>query len=313
MINVPGREKPVVRCYSLSAGSDPGQYRVSIKRVMAPADQPSVPAGLVSNYFHEQVNEGDILDVQAPRGHFVLDPERQRPAVLIAAGVGVTPLLSMLWGIINSRSGQEVMLFYGVRNGSDHAFKEELEELANQHANIRLVVCYSRPTPEDERNEGQAYHHQGRVSVDLLRGYLQSSNYDFYICGPAGMMDGLKTQLIKWGVNKGNVFTEAFGPATVKKVSAKPPTGKKGPVCRVTFTKSDKVVEWKADSENLLTLAEANGVKVESGCRAGNCGTCTVAVKSGEVDYLVEHGADLRDGDCLACIATPKGDIILDA
>lgn len=317
MLKVPGREKPVVRCYSLSDAHCNDSYRITVKRVSAPSRDPSLPPGLISNYLHEQVTAGDILDVQAPRGNFVLEPERQRPAVFIAGGVGVTPLLSMVKTIAESNSGKEVLFFYGVRNGSEHAFKDQLETLSQQHANIRLVVCYSQPTPEDEEGEGRDYHHEGRINVDLLKGYLQATNYDFYLCGPAEMMDSVSKQLIKWGANKTNIFSEAFGPATISKSIAKPKArtaaAKETSSSQVTFSKSDKTLAWQPASENLLDFATANGIQVESGCRAGNCGTCAVAIKSGEVKYITEHGAELKAGTCLTCIAIPKGNIILDA
>ncbi len=319
-LNIPGREKPVIRCYSLSDCPNPERFRVTIKRVAAPRDVPSAPPGLVSNYFHEQLSEGDILDVQAPRGHFFLSPEHDRPAVLIAGGVGVTPMLSMVNSIAASGSGREVLFFYGVRNRADHAFKETLEQVFEQHANVRLVVAYSQPAPDDEQYEGRVYHHKGRVDVDLIKSYLQSTNYEFYICGPPAMMETLNKQLLKWGVAKKDINTEAFGPATVSKTQAKPAaaaasSAKAGAASgtSITFAKSGKTCDWTSTAGNLLDLAEANGIQIESGCRAGNCGTCVVAVKSGNVKYVTEHGAELEAGTCLACIAAPDGSVVLDA
>ena len=206
-LSIPGRDKPVIRCYSLSDSPHPKQYRVTIKRVGSPPDAPAAPPGLVSNYFHEQLSEGDILDVQAPRGHFFLDPKLERPAVLIAGGVGVTPLLSMVNSIVATRSGREVVFFYSVKNRSEHAFKETLEGVPEQHPNIRLVVAYSKPSPEDERSEGRGYHHTGRVDVELIKSYLQSTNYEFYICGPPAMMETLNKQLLRWGVAEQDINT----------------------------------------------------------------------------------------------------------
>ncbi|MDA1053269.1 MAG: 2Fe-2S iron-sulfur cluster-binding protein [Planctomycetota bacterium] len=319
-LNIPGREKPVIRCYSLSDSPHPKQFRVTIKRVGSPPDAPSAPPGLVSNYFHEQLAQGDILDVQAPRGHFFLDPEQQRPAVLIAGGVGVTPLLSMINSIVATRSSREVLFFYGVRNRADHAFKETLQQVTAQHSNIRLVVAYSQPSPEDEQHEGRDYHHTGRVDISLIKSYLQSTNYQFYICGPPAMMETLNKQLLKWGVAKADINTEAFGPATVSKAFTKPQESaarslKAGDASstNITFAKSGKSCDWSPSVGNLLAFAEANGVKIDSGCRAGNCGTCVVAVKSGKVRYVTEHGAELEEGTCLTCIAAPDGNLVLDA
>ena len=319
-LNIPGREKPVIRCYSLSDHPRPECYRITIKRVASPPKAPTAPPGLVSNYFHEQIGEDDILDAQAPRGHFVLDPDKERPAVLIAGGVGVTPLLSMVNSVVEAQSGREILFFYGVRNRAEHAFKEHLEDLTQQHANVRLVVCYSQPTEQDEEGEGRDYDHHGWVNVELIRSYLQTTNYEFFICGPPPMMETLTHQLTQWGVAKRDIFTEAFGPATVSKAfghsHAAAPAAAGEPqeaVDQVTFAKTGKTCRWKSEAENLLDFATANGVEIESGCRAGNCGTCVVAVKQGSVTYLTEHGAEIAEGTCLTCIAAPNGDVVLDA
>ncbi len=313
-LKVPGRDKPVVRCYSLSDCHDSKCYRVTIKRVMPPRDAPLAPPGLVSNFFHEQLDEGAIVDVQAPRGHFYLDPQRERPAVLIAGGVGITPILSMVKTVAECGSGRELLIFYGVRDRASHAFREELEKLVENHANLRLIVSYSQPAPEDMSGEGSEFHNTGRVTIELVKSYLPSTNYEFYLCGTPGMMETLNQQLIEWGVAENAILTEAFGPATVSKAFHQPkPDQDTAVACQVTFAKSGVECAWEPSSENLLDFANAKGVNIDSGCRAGNCGTCVVAVKSGQVTYVTEHGADLEDGSCLTCIAAPDGDVVLDA
>jgi len=319
-LNIPGRDKPIVRCYSISDRPRSSDYRVTIKRVRPPRDQPNAPPGLVSSYFHEQLSEGDILDVQAPRGQFFLELEKERPAVLIAGGVGVTPLLSMARTIAEMDSSREIMFFYGVRNGTEHAFKNELEQLTKNHDNVRLVVAYSQPTDDDMAVEGQTYQHVGRVDIELIKSYLQSTNYEFYICGPAPMMETLNQNLTKWGVAKQDIKMEAFGAATVSKARGKPaksPSTSGGTesaaTCQVTFARTGKKCGWNEKSGNLLDFAAANGIEIESGCRAGNCGTCVIAIKSGKVAYITEHGAELEVGTCLTCIAAPDGDLVIDA
>ena len=320
-VNIPGREKPVVRCYSLSSCFNHQSYRIGIKRVASPPDSPSAPPGLVSNYFHEQLSVGDILDLQAPSGRFFLDLEKERPAVLIGGGIGVTPLLSMAHSVANSDSRREVLIFYGVRDRDTHAYKAELEDLAEKHPNIRLVVSYSQPAAKDELGEGRDYHHTGHITIELLRSYLRSTNYEVYICGPPSMMESLVDPLRKWGAATKDIHTEAFGPATVSKsvekaVSTMPNTesGQPAAARQVNFAKSNKSCVWKGGGETLLDLASDNGVSIDSGCRAGNCGTCGVAVKSGQVRYLSELGMDPDEGStCLTCVALPDSDVVLDA
>lgn len=311
-LDLPGRDKPVIRCYSLSdSPNHPDYYRVTIKRALPPPDQAGAPAGLASSYFCDHVRTGDILDVKAPGGHFFVDLLKPRPVVLISGGVGITPMLSMANAIVESGSKREVWFFFGARNGVEHMQKEHLERLEKEHENFHLHVCYSRPRPEDR--PALDYHHADRVSVDLIKRELPSQNYDFFICGPGAMMKSITDDLRAWGVPDEHVFFEAFGPATVKKAAPKAVIDASAPALQITFGRSGKVCAWKPELSSLLEFAEEQGVKIEAGCRAGNCGTCLVAIKSGQVDYLSEHGASAEDGSCLTCICKPRTNLVLDA
>jgi ferredoxin len=180
---------------------------------------------------------------------------------------------------------------------------------------VRLQVCYSDPGPEDLK--GQDYHHGERVTVALLNRVLPSSHYQFFICGPPPMMDQLIRDLKGWGVPEKDIVIEAFGPTTVKRVALAIEGGaaarRTDVTIEVTFAKSGKTVRWNGEVGSLLDCAEQNGVSINFGCRAGNCGTCLTAIKEGEVDYLVEQGAKPEAGSCLACIAVPKTNVVLDA
>ena len=312
-LRLPDREKLLVRCYSLS--DSPFQtdyYRISIKRLGPPPREPDAPPGLSSNYFHTELNAGDIVDVKAPSGNFFLDLSKHRPVILIGGGVGLTPMVSMLNAICESGSQREVWFFYGVRNGDECIMKEKLEALEAEHENVQLRLCYSDPT--DGEVEGEDFHHAARVSVDLFREVLPSNNYEYDMCGPPPMMESLTTDLRAWGVPDGDVNLEAFGPASVKKKApaedqaAEASTGQV-----VTFARSNKKLTWDGSHDSILELAEANGVELDFGCRAGSCGTCITAVKTGEVSYVEEPGSLPEQGSCLACISVPKTDLALDA
>lgn len=313
-LNIPGRDKPVIRCYSLSDGPRSDYYRVTIKRVPPPRDK-DVPPGLISNHFHDNINEGDILDCQAPRGDFFLTPEERAPCVLIGGGIGITPMLSMLTSLLERNPSREVWLFYGLRSSSDHAFKTRFEELAAQNENIRLCICYSRPGENDV--EGKDYQYAERVTVDLFKKVLPSNNYEFYICGPPPMMATLPDALKEWGVPDSRVFMEAFGPASAPKKKKAPPKEEKSgeksaSAAKVKFTRSDKEVEWSDSFDSILEFGEDQGITMDSGCRAGNCGACEVALLSGKVS-CVSAGAEIADGSCLTCISVPDGDVTIDA
>jgi hypothetical protein len=319
-LDIPGQDKPVIRCYSLSDAPHDDVYRITVKR-LPPPSHADAPPGLVSNYLHEQCNEGDILDVKAPGGKFVLDPRARKPAVLIGGGVGVTPFLSMLNSVIDTASSREVWLFYGIGHGGEHVMKNHLRGMDARTDNINVVICYSQPRDDDV--DGDDFDHEGYVSVELLKQYFSTNNYEFYVCGPPPMMSALTQQLSKWGVPKSDIRTEAFGPASVKaqkSVSLPSVSPSRSPneaectACSVSFAKLKKEIPWDGASDNLLEFAEANNVALEGGCRAGNCGTCEVAVLSGEIEYNQEpEFPDLEDGCCLTCIGVPKGDVVLDA
>ncbi|MBT4258366.1 MAG: 2Fe-2S iron-sulfur cluster binding domain-containing protein [Nitrospina sp.] len=309
-LNIPGQVKPVIRCYSLSDSPyHPDRYRVSIKRVLAPRDT-SFPPGLGSNYFHDSLNENDIIDVKAPSGHFYLDMTKSTPVVLLAGGVGITPMLSMLNAIIEMGSKREVWFFLGVRDKTEHVMQEHLDIVAGENENVNLRIFYSKPAETDVFNKD--YHVKGRVNVENFKSILPSNNFDFYMCAPPPMVKDLRNDLADWGVPKKNIHFEAFGPATVK-VCKKESDKESDSKISVQFKKSGKNLMWDSQASSLLDFAEANQIPIDSGCRAGNCGTCLIAIKSGDIELVGEPGSEPEAGSCLACISVPKDNISLDA
>jgi ferredoxin len=146
----------------------------------------------------------------------------------------------------------------------------------------------------------------------LLKEQLPSNNFDFFMCGPGAMMKDLNEGLLAWGVAEEHIHMEAFGPASVKRAPA-PATPAAGPQLKVGFSRSSKEVAWSGQATCLLDLALAEGVSMSYGCRAGNCGSCKTAVKSGKVKYSKQPGCDVEAGSCLTCISVPDGDLLLDA
>lgn len=313
-LSIPGRDKPLVRCYSLSDGPHRSEYyRVTIKKERAPRDRPDLPNGAGSSYFTDTVKEGDILDVKAPSGHFFLEMAKSNPVVLIAGGVGVTPMLCMAQAIAAGGSKREAWFFYGVRNSKEHIHKQELEKLAAENENIHLHVCYSQPQAGDVK--GRDYQSEGRVTIDTLKELLPSNNFEYFLCGNGSFMKSLTDGLEAWGVPEKDVHFEAFGPASVKKKAVEPTPSETEFLSKtnVTFKRSGKTVGWDPNLGNLLDLALANGVRIDAGCRAGGCGSCLVAIKSGTVKYVSPPDAMPEEGACLTCICRPNGNLELDA
>ncbi|MDP6875678.1 MAG: 2Fe-2S iron-sulfur cluster-binding protein [Alphaproteobacteria bacterium] len=312
-LRLPDRDKPLVRCYSLSDSPfQTDHYRVSIKRQGPPPREPDAPPGRASNYFHADLHPGDIVDVKAPSGNFFLDLSKHSPVVSIGGGVGLTPMVSMLNAICESGSQRETWFFYGIRNGDEHIMREHFEALEAEHENVHVRICYS--DPKGDEVVGHGFDHACRVSVDLFKQVLPSNNYEFYVCGPPPMMEALTADLRQWGVPDDDIHFEAFGPASVKKTAAAPGTEVAAATGQiVTFARSNKKITWDGTQGSILELAEANGIELDSGCRAGSCGTCITAVKTGDVDYVEEPGSRPESGSCLACISVPKTDLALDA
>lgn len=303
--------RTITRCYSLSDGPDPARYRLTVKRVPAPHDLPEVLPGLSSNHLHDHVRVGDVLRAKAPSGRFYIDPDESVPAVLVGGGIGITPMMSMLSWCLANQPRREVRLYYGLRNGDEHAFKARLEELAASHPALSLHVVYSRPAPTDV--QGRDYQHVGHVDVELLRRTLPHGRHQFYVCGPPAMMQSLVPALAAWGVPVADIRYEAFGPASVKLPGAQaaPVAGDAG--VEVRFQRSGRTLAWDGRDASLLDFAERHGIVVESGCRSGGCGSCQTRVLEGSVRYEHEPDHDVAPGHCLLCVGQPEASVVLEA
>jgi ferredoxin-NADP reductase len=297
-----GEMKRVVRCYSLSDQPQPDGYRISVKRE---------PEGLVSNHLLDQIQAGDTLMVRAPSGHFHLLDEPPLPLVLIAGGIGITPMLSILLSLLKRSSEREIWLFYGVRNGREVIMHDQLKALADYHPQFHLYLCYSRPEASDRPDID--YQHAGRVDVPLLQSELKLNHYQFYVCGPGAKLESIVPGLESIGTSPEDIHYEAFGPATLNRSCEKTASNaqKTEEHWQVTFSRSGRSAKWSTHHDSLLNMAETEGVEVGSGCRAGSCGSCQSRIEKGEVEYSQEPIADVQQGHCLLCISRPISDIEL--
>lgn len=306
-------DRTLTRCYSLSDGPHAGRYRISVKRVLAPVGKPEVPAGACSNQLHDRLQIGDVIKAKAPAGRFVVAPEPNVPIVLIAGGIGITPLLCMLRGGLAAESNRAVHLYYGVRRGAEHGFRKELEELARLHPNFRMNVVYSQPDPDDA--SGRDYQHTGHIDVDLLRRTLPAGRHRFYVCGPPTMMASLMPALGQWGVLPDDIHHEAFGPASARsaQASSRAEVARPSLSFEVMFRKSARTLVWDGKDASLLDFAERHDVAIESGCRSGSCGTCEVKLIAGTVRYVEKPDHEITPGHCLLCVGFPDSPLELEA
>ena len=198
-------------------------------------------------------------------------------------------------------------------NKRQHVMPSHLKRLARDHQNINVVICYAEPTRECVK--GKDFHYRGRINRRLLEGLLPSTDCQFYLCGPPPMQDAIIGDLREWGVAEKDIKWESFGKRKGKK-RASPAVGDNvravEPI-EIVFARSGKVGKWSSEEETVLDVAEAAGVALDSGCRAGQCGTCATAIKQGAVRYLEEPGTQPPPGTCLTCMAIPKEGLVLDA
>lgn len=207
-VDIPGEKNTHIRQYSLSDAPGKSYYRISVKREDGNQDQ---PAGKVSVYLHEQVEQGDILFLSAPAGDFVLDQKDARPVVLISGGVGLTPLVSMLNTLVETNPNRQVTFIHAAQNGQVHAMREHVEELARQHSQLSVHWCYDKPTDYDRATN--AFHKEGYVDISTLEQMVPSKDVSFYFCGPTPFMKALYHTLKEYGIAEADIHFEFFGPA----------------------------------------------------------------------------------------------------
>jgi ferredoxin-NADP reductase len=272
-----------------------------------------LPPGASSSHFHDRIHEGDVLQVKAPSGHFFIDPDASVPAVFIAGGIGITPMMSMLRWCVAEQPERLVHLYYGVRNSGDHAFKQVLEDLAAAHPRFKLNLVYGNPGPDEVL--ARDYQHVGHIDLDLLRRTLPHGRHQFYVCGPPPMMQSLVPALREWGVQGDDIRFEAFGPASVRpaRFATNEPLAIASAAMDVRFSRSGRTLAWDGQDANLLDFAERHDLEVDSGCRSGSCGACRTRVLSGVVTYADKPDHDIPKGHCLLCVGKPKSALVLEA
>ena len=304
----PSPNRPaLIRNYSLSNDPRSREYRIGVKRE---------PHGAASEYLHTNVAVGDLVDVAAPRGAFFLT-DTGAPVIMLSAGVGVTPVLSMLHELAAAGSTRPVWWLHGARDGDNHPFARESRDLLNRLPNSRSNVFYSQPTPTDQL--GVDYTDRGRLSVEVLAELGLPHDGDAYLCGPVTFMDDFSAALTAHGLDPARVHSERFGvidaltPGIIAQTTPPhPPTGPAGHGPAVHFARSGLDAPWGPPSTTLLEFAEACDVPTRWSCRSGVCHTCETALLSGSVRYDPAPLDLPAEGNILICCARPEGDVVLD-
>jgi ferredoxin-NADP reductase/predicted pyridoxine 5'-phosphate oxidase superfamily flavin-nucleotide-binding protein len=299
---VPGLDAPLMRTYTLSDSYDARRYRISVKR-----------EGIASNWLHDHLAVGAQIEAKRPRGTFIYDDDSPRAAVLISAGIGITPMMAMLHHALHSPAGgatrpKRVFFFHGARGDRERPFSAHLKDLARRYPAVSMHLFDS--TGEAVAEGVSA----GRVSIEALKRVLPFDDYDFYLCGPEQFMREMYEGLRGLNVADERIRFEAFGPASIKRTGVKRETPAADPIAReagvmpITFARSARTAQWSPRDGSLLEFAEAQGVDATSSCRSGMCGTCSTRLLSGKVRYDGEVEAHIEPGHALICMARPVAD-----
>ncbi len=290
-------EPPTERSYSLSSAPAGGVYRISVRA-----------QGQVSRHLHRHAAIGSMVELRAPRGEFRVDTSARRPLVLISAGIGITPMLSMLRQVVyegmRTRHTRRTWFVHGARTATDRAFAAEIENIVQTVGGaVTLVQALSQP--DDAVQEGVDFQHHGRVDVALLKRVLPFDDFDFYLCGPTAFMQSIYAGLRELQVPDHRIHAEAFGPSGLHRDSvAALPAQSSRPVT-VHFTAAGKQAQWLPGTGSLLDLAEASGLAAAHACRQGICGSCSHALASGSVTYSQPPAYGIAAGQALLCQAVP--------
>ena len=303
----------MMRSYSISSSPTQRDYvELTIRRE---------PRGAVSRHIVDLLRVGDLVEAGGPVGKFVFDGTQSDSIVLISAGVGVTPMLSIARYLTEQSWDGEVYYVFSCSTPRDYMFADELARLEKENPKLHVAVTVSRPEGTDWKG------HRGRISKEFLSESVpELTSRRIHICGPPAMMDATKTMLAELDVPPDNVKTEAFGtpkPTPAAAGTGAAPSGPAtGPV--VNFSKSGKSSKTHLDMKNgdsppeqtVLELSEELGVNIDFACRVGTCGVCKVKITEGKVEQEVQDALsdeDKANDIILACQAKPTTETTVEA
>jgi ferredoxin-NADP reductase len=325
--------KTVGRSYSIASPPTRTSYvEITVKRE---------DDGEFSRYLHDRISVGDTLQVRGPSGAFTFDGGNADSIVLIAGGVGITPMMCVIRYLTDMTWPGEIFLVCAVRNTEEFIFREELEYLQRRWPKLHVAAAVAA------RSEGTAWMGlEGQLSKDaIIHAVPGIDKRRIHLCGPPPMMDAIRRVLAELGVPSDQIKTEAFGPAMglvppprpspapplpvavtelLQKVETDdvPPGAREareaeaGPAtATLSFARSGKAAPLPPD-RTVLEVAEAIGVPIDYSCRVGTCGICKTKLLAGQVTMEVQDALtdeDKASGTILACQARSLGNVTVDA
>lgn len=294
----------MIRSYSISSSPTHREYvELTVRRE---------PRGAVSRHVVDLLRVGDLVEAGGPVGKFTFTGTEADSIVLISAGVGVTPMVSITRYLTEQSWKGDIYFIFSIHAPSDFIFAKEIAELERANPKLHVAVTVSKP-------DGTGWAGlRGRITEELLSKTVPDlASRRIHICGPQGMMDATKAMLAELKVSAEQIKTEAFGavkpsPAAAG-TTAKPTATATGPL--VTFSTNSKSAKIHP-GQTILELSEELGIGIPFSCRVGTCGVCKVRMTSGEVEQEVQDALDDDDkanNIILACQAKPKGEVTVEA
>jgi len=266
--------------------------------------------GIVSGYLHEQVKEGDLLDASGPYGRFTFRGVESDSVVFLGGGVGITPLMSSIRYLTDQSWNGRIDLVYACKDLESVIFRDELNQLARRHPNLHVSIVLS-----DESSAAWTGP-RGFITAELLGQIPQIRSRRIHLCGPSVMMDAVRNELGKLGIDLASVHSELFlSPSRTVPPGLEVSAGDTATAVTCSFERSGKKAPLAA-GQTVLEAAEEVGVPIEYACRQGYCGLCKIKLLSGEVTMDVDDGLtplDRSSGVILACQAKASADISVDA
>ncbi|MFT6558934.1 pyridoxamine 5'-phosphate oxidase family protein [Sneathiella sp.] len=299
-VKVPVEEgQPLIRTYTVSSSPLDKVIRISVKKEQG-----------ASRYMHNNLQPGDTLAVRMPRGSFSLDTSERKPAILLSAGVGITPMVSMMRAALQdgfrTRALRPVTLIHSSRNSRERGFFDEIQDLVKSaDGSLQYVSLLQEVTAQEE--PGIHYHEQGYITQELLQDVLPGEGAEFFLCGPDRFMQSVYDLLVQMGIKDEDIKAEAFGPAAIKRnveVKSEPAAAEEALV-RFQHSGGETAHVWQKKDGTLLEFAEQHGFAPDFSCRNGVCGTCAVPMASGSVVYGPQPDAVPDDGQVLLCCSRP--------
>ena len=303
----------VRRSYSICAGVDDPQLQVAVKRV---------DGGRFSAYANDSLKAGDAIDVMPPAGAFTcaLDPAHEKSYLCIAAGSGITPVISIVKTILAREPKSHVTLLYGNQKVASIMFREELEALKNRYMErFQLIHILSRENRDTDILNGRIDNRKGG---ELMRGLLDLGTTDeFFLCGPEAMISEVSRGLRASGIDEARIHYELFGAsaddaAAVVEKHHERARRHAGKVCAVTVISDGRetTLEMSPDGENILDAAGDAGLDLPYACKGGVCATCKARVTAGEVEMDLNHALEADEvaaGYVLSCQAHPVSEKVV--